>query len=57
MRIGIYDNVVYIIHICTHAQVYTWDISRWKPKLWYDAEVMGHIWDEFIDCNAKMLVC
>ena len=57
MRIGINDNVVSVINTCTHAQAYKWDIARWKPELWYNAEVLGHIWDELIDCNAKMLDC
>ena len=27
MRTGIYDNVVYVIQTCTHAQAYTQDIA------------------------------
>ena len=30
---------------------------HWKLKLWYDAEVLDHIWNELIDCNANMLGC
>ena len=57
MRIGIYDIVVYVVHTCAHAQAYTWDIARWKPELRYDAEVLGHNWDNLFDYNAKMLGC
>ena len=52
-----YDNVVYVIHTCTHTKTYAWDIARWKPEFWYDAEILGHIWDDLIDYNAKVLGC
>ena len=58
VRIEIYDNVMYVVHICTHAQAYTWDIAiESLPELWYDAEVLGHIRNELIDYNAKMFGC
>ena len=40
VRIEIHDNVMYVVHVCTLAQAYTWDISieslncDMMPKYW-----------------------
>ena len=49
-----YDVCCIRLYTCTSIHV---RYCHWNPELWYDAEVLGQIWNELIDCNAKMLGC
>ena len=40
VRIEIYDNVMYVVHVCTPTQAYTWDIAI--ESLSYD--MMSKYW-------------
>ena len=48
----------YILYTLVQMHKHTCnDIACWKPELRYDAEVLGHLWNDLIDYNAKKLGC
>ena len=51
-----YDNGRYVVHVSILAQAYTWDIAN-ESLRWYDAEVLGHMSNELIEGNARILGC
>ena len=49
-----FDDWCICWYTCT--SIHMWH-CQWEPKLWYDAEVLGHMRIELIDCNTKTLGC